>query len=361
MASVWVSSTPAIMAHALLLALAALPLIIPMSTNLSIILHAALTVYAGSWRSVKATPSSDSMTKQEAFRFPIVGSCVLFSLFLAFKFLPKELVNAMLSAYLGALSIFVMAHASEPYLEKLLPSSLQSKKFALPRFKVPYLWDNTDPEHPSEASLSLVICCMVSSSFCLWYFVFKFWFANNILGIAFCLEGIEHLSLGSVQTGVILLVGLFFYDIFWVFCTPVMVSVAKNFDAPIKLLFPRAGMTEDGKRPFSMLGLGDIVIPGIFVAMMLRYDIERNFQTGYFQTVFVGYTGGLVATIVIMNYFQAAQPALLYIVPFVLLSLGGHALLRGEVKKVWNYEEAKPEEIKEESDAAAPEEAKKEQ
>jgi hypothetical protein len=29
-------------------------------------------------------------------------------------------------------------------------------------------------------------------------------------------------------------------DIFWVFGTPVMVHVAKNFDAPIKLLFPRA-------------------------------------------------------------------------------------------------------------------------
>ena len=28
-------------------------------------------------------------------------------------------------------------------------------------------------------------------------------------------------------------------DIFWVFATPVMVAVAKNFDAPIKLLFPR--------------------------------------------------------------------------------------------------------------------------
>ncbi|PNX91774.1 signal peptide peptidase-like protein, partial [Trifolium pratense] len=52
--------------------------------------------------------------------------------------------------------------------------------------------------------------------------------------------------------------GLFVYDIFWVFFTPVMVSVAKSFDAPIKLLFP----TADLKRPFSMLGLGDIVIPG---------------------------------------------------------------------------------------------------
>jgi len=29
--------------------------------------------------------------------------------------------------------------------------------------------------------------------------------------------------------------GLFVYDIFWVFFTPVMVSVAKSFDAPIKV------------------------------------------------------------------------------------------------------------------------------
>lgn len=35
----------------------------------------------------------------------------------------------------------------------------------------------------------------------------------------------------------ILQAGLFVYDIFWVFFTPVMVSVAKSFDAPIKVSF----------------------------------------------------------------------------------------------------------------------------
>lgn len=33
----------------------------------------------------------------------------------------------------------------------------------------------------------------------------------------------------------VLQAGLFVYDIFWVFFTPVMVSVAKSFDAPIKV------------------------------------------------------------------------------------------------------------------------------
>ena len=51
------------------------------------------------------------------------------------------------------------------------------------------------------------------------------------------------------------------------------VTVAKSFDAPIKLLFPRV-LSGKGT-PFSMLGLGDIVIPGIFVALLLRYDIKH--------------------------------------------------------------------------------------
>ncbi|KAM0055636.1 putative presenilin/signal peptide peptidase [Helianthus debilis subsp. tardiflorus] len=113
------------------------------------------------------------------------------------------------------------------------------------------------------------------------------------------------LSLGSFKTGAILLSGLFVYDIFWVFFTPVMVSVAKSFDSPIKI----------AACPFSMLGLGDIVIPVIFVALALRYDVSRGKESNYFKSAFLGYTVGLVCTIVVMNWFQAAQLALLYIVP----------------------------------------------
>jgi len=59
--------------------------------------------------------------------------------------------------------------------------------------------------------------------------------SNNILGLSFSISGITYLSLGSYKVGAILLCGLFFYDIFWVFGTDVMVTVAKSFDAPIKL------------------------------------------------------------------------------------------------------------------------------
>ena len=74
-----------------------------------------------------------------------------------------------------------------------------------------------------------------------WYFVQKHWLANNLLGMAFAINGVELLHLNNVVTGCILLGGLFFYDIFWVFGTDVMVTVAKSFEAPIKLVFPQVG------------------------------------------------------------------------------------------------------------------------
>ncbi len=52
--------------------------------------------------------------------------------------------------------------------------------------------------------------------------------------MAFAINGVELLNLNNVLTGCILLGGLFVYDIFWVFGTNVMVTVAKSFEAPIK-------------------------------------------------------------------------------------------------------------------------------
>lgn len=43
--------------------------------------------------------------------------------------------------------------------------------------------------------------------FSAWYLKQRHWFASNVLGLAFSLQGIEHLSLGSVAVGVILLAG----------------------------------------------------------------------------------------------------------------------------------------------------------
>jgi minor histocompatibility antigen H13 len=290
-------------------------------------------------------------------RFPIVGSALLFGLFVAFKFLPKELVNAVLSAYFAILGALALIACAEPLVALRAPAALRSER-TISTPKIPFLLP--DGLQFSFTGIEAFLA-LPALSFCVWYYATKHWAANNALGLAFSLQGIEHLSLGATQHGAILLAGLFVYDVFWVFCTPVMVSVAKSFDAPIKLLFPKALALalapEAPRKEFSMLGLGDIVIPGIFVALMLRYDAaisaenagkKTDAATGVlpvevrprvFLSVFTGYVAGLIATLVAMHWSGAAQPALLYIVPAVLATTAAHGAATGDMKRLWIWHE----------------------
>ena len=50
-----------------------------------------------------------------------------------------------------------------------------------------------------------------------------------------------------------------------------MITVATKLDAPIKLTF------QSGKAS-TLLGLGDIIVPGIFICLALRFDLWRHYH-----------------------------------------------------------------------------------
>lgn len=116
-------------------------------------------------------------------------------------------------------------------------------------------------------------CLVVSCIQMAIYAVCKSMLYNNFLALIFCLQAMQSLFIGNFKNGFILLTLLFFYDIFFVFGTDVMLTVAKGIDAPIKLIFPKDYSGEEPK--YSLLGLGDIIIPGIFVSLCLRFDILK--------------------------------------------------------------------------------------
>lgn len=53
--------------------------------------------------------------------------------------------------------------------------------------------------------------------------------------------------------------------------SPFMVTVATKIDAPIKMIFENQARS-------SLLGLGDIVLPGIFICLCLRFDLWRHYH-----------------------------------------------------------------------------------
>ena len=121
---------------------------------------------------------------------------------------------------------------------------------------------------------------------------------------------------------------------------------------------------------FSLLGLGDIVIPGLFVALLLRFDAVRNkisavnadhasFSKPFFTVNLICYALGLVATVGVMYFFNAAQPALLYLVPACLGGSLAVGVNRGELNLLLAYDEESKEKEKETVKADTPDDSKK--
>ncbi|KAL2830203.1 signal peptide peptidase-domain-containing protein [Aspergillus cavernicola] len=240
-------------------------------------------------------------------------------------------------------------------------------------------------------------------------FVSKPWWLTNFLGFSFSYGTLQLMSPSTFVTGSLILGSLFFYDIYFVYFTPLMVTVAKELDVPIKLLFPRPPAPTDAPAPtnapdtvsLAMLGLGDIIIPGMMVGLALRFDLylyykqkgmlkaraegedadcdcvkpvyqpvtggwgerfwapsvrsnepdleppyrdARSFPKTYFKASIVGYTFGMITTLAVMQIFDHPQPALLYLVPGILLSLWGTALAKGQISEMWEFSDAEEDE-----------------
>jgi presenilin-like A22 family membrane protease len=148
------------------------------------------------------------------------------------------------------------------------------------------------------------------------WFITKNWVLNNLLGTTLAIIFMKTLQMTSLTPGTILLTGLFFYDIFWVFLSPyftakgesVMVEVATSLDVPIKLVLPHLlGNAQSGH--CTMLGLGDIVIPGMFICFMKAAGEkipELNGTTVYFWWCLLAYAASLLFCGGILFVFNAA-------------------------------------------------------
>jgi len=331
----------------------------------SLVVMALLPIFFGAFRSVKSHreqteeakktgEAPETMTQRDAAMFPVIASCALFGLYIFFQIFSKEHINLLLSVYFFVLGIFALTHMVAPTFTKLIPPGLVPLQHYHLLFSQGEGKEKEDLVNVEFTTHDMVVFAG-ASALGVWYLLKKHWIANNIFGLAFAVNGVELLHLNNVMTGVILLGGLFVYDIFWVFGTNVMVTVAKSFEAPIKLVFPQDLLENGvlGAKNMAMLGLGDIVIPGIFVALLLRYDVSlKRGSNFYFWTCFLAYIGGLLTTIGIMHFYKHAQPALLYLVPACLGAPILMALLRGDLQSMFKYaDHPEKEEGKDEEDS----------
>lgn len=404
----------------------------------------------------------ESMEPSDALMFPIMAGATLSALYLILKWMgDAAILNQILTFYFSQVGIYFMSiflkdvfvvvrsfvfpkeyyyrgkiwklhqsehvfttseqndHSFKTFGFRRSPLPGISGRIALPGFVLAKLWFIRDLVYQrvrfqahvrgvqkikSWVSLFDITSCLLAVCAVGYYaFVEKHWWLTNLFGFSFCYNTLQLMTPSTFWTGTLLLSSLFFYDIYFVFYTPMMVTVATKLEAPIKLLIPRPPTPEEAETPdalsLAMLGLGDIVIPGMVMCLALRFDLflyykrkgiqkaktqggdqkfvkpeyqsatggwgerfwsrliapsapelkppyhdARSFRKTYFKASIIGYTLGLLTTVVIMQYFGRGQPALLYLVPGVLLSLWGTALFKGDIRDMWNFSDAEDEE-----------------
>lgn len=186
------------------------------------------------------------------------------------------------------------------------------------------------------------------------------WVLQDSLSVSLLIVMIHSIVLPNLKVGTILLCGALVYDVWWVFLQPavlggrsIMVEVATGgddlgFHMPMVLTVPQFwGL---GTNPaMAVLGLGDVVLPGLLVAMGRRWDLHKaKLGTGlatalslqYFLALLIAYGGGLAVTFVALARGwggNEGQPALLYLCPATLGMAGALAWANGDLRALWEW------------------------
>lgn len=115
------------------------------------------------------------------------------------------------------------------------------------------------------------------------------------------------------------------------------------------LRVPHFGLGELGGQ--SLLGFGDVILPGLLVALTQRLDLDMGLdgafvrqrpflyiKMSYFPYTAASYGAGLCLTYAALAFSwfgDQGQPALLYLVPCTLLTVSGLAAVRGQLVRLW--------------------------
>ena len=112
-----------------------------------------------------------------------------------------------------------------------------------------------------------------------------------------------------------------------------MSQVASEINLPIKLVWPSSlNIPTSG---CSMVGLGDIVLPGLLGCFCNRFDKYKQSKSIYYKHFMLAYLVSLMLCFSVLLFSNHPQPALLYIVPVTLMFVARTAYSHSHLSSIW--------------------------
>ncbi|KAF9899322.1 hypothetical protein EC991_009089 [Linnemannia zychae] len=290
---------------------------------------------------------SESLSADDTFKFPILGSLALFGLHYALREFDHAYVNYALTAYFSIIGLLATTQVGVNTLTAilgLLGIKVDAWRFVLSRPSKEF--------YTTKFTLVHLVMLVASVMLAGYYAATKNWIASNIVAFSLAASAVQVFSLESFKAAIVLLGGLCISEVYWTYgSSEILNAVVKQVDIPIKVVFPRLllGLPLGKAYKFASLGLGDIIAPGLFIALCLRYDQHRagrknpslgsstGFRKPYFIASLTAYLLALGVQFYVSHTTLTAQPTLIYLSAGCILSVFLTATVRGESKQVFGY------------------------
>ena len=194
----------------------------------------------------------------------------------------------------------------------------------------------------------------ISGLIIIFYFITRHWILNDLICFCLAFTTLSFIILKSFMLCFVCLFAFFAYDTFWVFYSEkiftenVMVVAATSIQIPIKIEFPIL-FSNNPIKNCMLLGLGDILLPGMVIIYCRRFDIlkkkmdkkkigfkKKKSKMGFYFFNLILYFVSVVLAMSMMFIFNHGQPVLFYISPIFILGLMGKAYYDGCFGIFWN-------------------------
>ena len=182
-----------------------------------------------------------------------------------------------------------------------------------------------------------------------YYLQTKNWVLNNLIAISFLFIVYRVFRLKNLKDCSILLMSVFFYDVFWVFFSKyffqgksLMNNAMNQVDLPFKLEVP-IFTHYPSHLSYAIIGLGDLCLPGVIISFLYNFEKRKikqiaklnKFSIKYYWAALIGYFFGLILSFQSLFIFKTGQPAMLYIVPSILSLVYLCSYYQGQFLILW--------------------------
>ncbi|KAI5078720.1 hypothetical protein GOP47_0006391 [Adiantum capillus-veneris] len=311
--------------------------------SLVLIFTAVMVVYSSAQRALNyeremerhrdLVDTAITLDSSQALMIPVASSCSLLLMFYLFASMSQIIMafTAIASASSFAFCLAPYAASINTHFGFTDPTVMRCCWWQLSR---------------SQVSLALASAGVVWT-----WLISGHWLLNNILGISICIAFVSHVRLPNIKICALLLASNPVHTVANSLKLPGFQAITKKLELPVKLVFPRnllgGAVPSSTGTEFMMLGLGDMAIPGMLLALVLCFDNRVSKDCGseisppykgqtYLWYALWGYAVGLVAALAAGVLMRAPQPALLYLVPSTLGPVVFSAWVRNELQELWN-------------------------